>query len=78
MTPKPQPVERLEKRLARVAREHGLDQERLVGSHLKTEFSELLPEGNIISTQRVPIRQSSVRRDNVGSHKAEIEKGLAV
>jgi hypothetical protein len=29
MTPKPQPVERLEKRLARVAREHGLDQERL-------------------------------------------------
>ena len=29
MTPKPQQVERLEKRLARVAREHGLDQERL-------------------------------------------------
>ena len=29
MTPKPQPVERLEKRLARVAREHSLDQERL-------------------------------------------------
>lgn len=29
MTPRPQPAERLEKRLARVAREHGLDQERL-------------------------------------------------
>jgi len=29
VTPKPQPVERLEKRLARVARERGLDQERL-------------------------------------------------
>lgn len=29
MTPKPQPAERLEKRLARVAREQGLDQERL-------------------------------------------------
>jgi len=29
MTPRPQPEERLEKRLARVAREHGLDQERL-------------------------------------------------
>lgn len=29
MTPKPQQVERLEKRLARVAREQGLDQERL-------------------------------------------------
>lgn len=29
MTPRPQPVERLEKRLARVAREQELDQERL-------------------------------------------------
>ena len=29
MTPRPQPVERLEKRLARVARDQGLDQERL-------------------------------------------------
>jgi hypothetical protein len=29
MTPKPPPIERLEKRLARVAREQGLDQERL-------------------------------------------------
>jgi hypothetical protein len=29
VTPKPQPAERLEKRLARVAREQGLDQERL-------------------------------------------------
>jgi len=29
VTPRPQPVERLEKRLARVAREQGLDQERL-------------------------------------------------
>jgi len=29
MTPRPQPAERLEKRLARVAREQGLDQERL-------------------------------------------------
>lgn len=29
MTPRPQPIERLEKRLARVAREQGLDQERL-------------------------------------------------
>lgn len=29
MTPQAQPMERLEKRLARVAREQGLDQERL-------------------------------------------------
>lgn len=29
MTPRPQPTERLEKKLARVAREQGLDQERL-------------------------------------------------
>lgn len=29
MTPRPKPIERLEKRLARVAREQGLDQERL-------------------------------------------------
>lgn len=29
MTPRPKPVERLEKRLARIGREQGLDQERL-------------------------------------------------
>lgn len=29
MTPRPQPIEKLEKRLARIAREQGLDQERL-------------------------------------------------